>query len=402
MVAMGRRARPGLKSFLFYLVFRRAASLLVTAPGQFSQSRLIGAFPESIVDKYRLEGNVTIQSAGWSKRSMPLQIYRGKKVKVVKRPTFESVGLATLEKGLSESSRFLANQYDDLNVEKQRKLQMKIAAETRACQPLDADAHLHILYCDEHICVTSKPSGILSVPGPRRNPSLAGLVYEKLAPDIDIDQMVVHRLDMDTSGIIVFALTERALKQLHEDFRHRRVKKCYQALLCGHLSVSSEIEVDLALERDPFHPPFMRVAQRRGEIVESVVHPSFEKFIKQAPKPSLTEVVVLAREFLTDKDDELLPVTRVSLVPHTGRTHQLRVHTAALGHSIIGDDIYGYLGEGDCGIDHATSDALDPIRNEISQKLHSLGLSLCLHAERLSFFHPMTGAPMTFECEPPF
>lgn len=206
----------------------------------------------------------------------------------------------------------------------------------------------------------------------------------------------------DLTGIIVYALTELALKRLHSDFRDRRVKKSYQALLCGHLPVaSSEFEIDVALERDPFHPPFMRVAQQRGEIDEqSTVHPSFQKFINQAPKPSLTEVVVRSREYLLGRDGSKLPVTRVEMVPFTGRTHQLRVHAAAVGSSILGDDIYGYLGEGDCGVDHTTRN--DPKRNDLNRQLHDLGMPLCLHAERLTFFHPLTGAPMSFQCEAPF
>ena len=280
---------------------------------------------------------------------------------------------------------------------------MKMAAEARATQKLDPGEHLHILYYDDHICVTSKPSGILSVPGPRRNPSLAGLVHNVLRPDIDVDKMVVHRLDLDTSGVIVYALTETALKQLHDDFRHRKVMKTYEALLCGHVSsFASETEMDVALERDPFHPPFMRVAQNRPETADAVIHPSFKKFINQAPKPSWTDVVIKSLEYIRDEDEDFLPVTRVELKPHTGRTHQLRVHTAALGHEIVGDDIYGYLGEGDCGIDQTELDRLDPGRIELRKKLHRKNIPLCLHARKLSLFHPISGAPMCFECEPPF
>ncbi|EEC50181.1 predicted protein, partial [Phaeodactylum tricornutum CCAP 1055/1] len=240
---------------------------------------------------------------------------------------------------------------------------------------------LHILYCDEHICVVNKPSGILSVPGPRRNPSIANLVYEILNPPIDIDQMVVHRIDMDTSGVLVFALTELALRQLHDDFRSRRVKKTYEALLAGHFRKATQVEIDVALERDPYHPPFMR---RYWEPQRSA---TYSRQFSQIYQPSA---------------QAHLPVSRVHMSPHTGRTHQLRVHAAALGYPIIGDDIYGFEGEGDCGVNSTILDQLIPNRMSLHQQLQELQLPLCLHAKQLCIFHPFSGAPMIFECEAPF
>jgi len=280
---------------------------------------------------------------------------------------------------------------------RQEKTALKFAAENRASKPLTREEHLHILYMDEYICVINKPSGVLSVPGVRRNPSVAGLVFDLLKPQIDMDQMVVHRLDMDTSGILVFALTEFSLKELHEAFRSRKVKKSYLALLCGHLS-DSEVEIDVGLERDPHNPPFMRVAQARIAKEIDTVHESFRKFVNQAPKPSLTDVRVLSREWLYSAGVNKLPVTRVELTPHTGRTHQLRVHAASLGHPIVGDDIYGYMGEGNCGIDYSTDKDL----MKTQQEIYKLGLPLCLHASRLTFLHPVTGSPVSFESEAPF
>ncbi|GAX15108.1 tRNA pseudouridine32 synthase / 23S rRNA pseudouridine746 synthase [Fistulifera solaris] len=337
---------------------------------------------------------VTVQLVPWISNLLPLQTYSADSVPPVRAIT--DLDLMNMNSDyLSHSAAQRLDVYSSLSSEEQRKLQMKIAAETRASRKLDPSQHLHILYFDDHICVASKPSGILSVPGPRRNPSLAGLVHEVLSPSIDIDKMVVHRLDMDTSGIIVYALTEAALRILHDAFRNRQVKKVYQALLCGHVPMVSGIEVDIALERDPLHPPFMRVAQSRSSS-SSVVHPAFHKFIDQAPKPSFTLVDVRSHEYLQHPGGRRLPVTRVELTPFTGRTHQLRVHTAALGYPILGDDIYGYLGEGDCGIPRS-ADAV-----HLEAQLHELGMPLCLHAEQLSFFHPFTGAPMLFQAKAPF
>lgn len=339
---------------------------------------------------------------------LPLQKYRGAAVgpkvrakkHIEKMMTSEEDNCST--ENMSRSAQTLLEKYTDLSDRQKSQLENKIQAEARASEPLDPLTDLHILYLDEHICVTNKPSGILSVPGPRRNPSLAGLVYDMIQPPaIDLDQMVVHRLDMDTSGIIVYALTEHALKQLHIDFRERRVQKVYEALLAGHLGWSAqEVEIDVDLERDPFHPPFMRAAQPKSDAQTNTnaTHPTFQKFIDQAPKPSQTELYVLSREFLPGGG---LPVTRVRLTPKTGRTHQLRVHCASLGFPIVGDDIYGLNGAGDCGI-ALDDDSKATERLNVQRQIYEQGLPLCLHAKQLCFNHPFSRAPLIFETVAPF
>lgn len=364
--------------------------------------------------------------------------------------TLPSFSINTSHFSLSKTSRYLLDpiRYDTLSQWQRQRLFQKIAREqVTSTTNLSKHRHLHILYCDAHICVVNKPSGILSVPGPRRNPSLADLVYEhcfgsstkesdKTIQDC-IDQMIVHRLDMDTSGIMVFALTKQALQQLHQDFRdnnqvagqgrdksRRRVKKVYQALLLGRLWDSTnngtlfgpgEFEIDLALERDPLHPPFMRVTksvQQSNDDGEdnvslstpsstSMAHPSFQKFLRQAPKPSLTRLQILSNtEQLSSSDRGLgVNVTRVALYPQTGRTHQLRVVTAALGHAIVGDSIYGPQGEGNAMSAYGSLNDMSTTRLEA---IAQLDMPLCLHAQRLSFYHPYTGAPMMFECDPSF
>jgi 23S rRNA-/tRNA-specific pseudouridylate synthase len=254
---------------------------------------------------------------------------------------------------------------------------------------------LHILYHDNDIAVVHKPTGILCVPGPRRNPSLANLVHEYFHVDVHVDKTVVHRLDMDTSGVVLFALTEQSLSTLHDDFRKGRVWKTYQALLCGHVDWD-ELEIDLPLERDPLRPPFMRVAQpkREASVYTTNTSTAIHKFLRQAPKPSWTEVRVISYEFV-----ERVPVTRVQLRPHTGRTHQLRVHCAAIGHPIVGDDIYGYNGEG------APNGGIENVQGcskYVQQILHELGRPLCLHAQQLCIHHPRTGAPMIFQADAAF
>lgn len=233
---------------------------------------------------------------------------------------------------LSHSSRSMLEEHERLSTDQKAQLLQKILAEQRARQPVPLDA-LEILYCDAHICVVNKPSGVLSVPGPRRNPSLAEVVYNTIRPEIDLDQMVVHRLDMATSGILVYALSLQALSQLHSDFKSRRVQKTYQALVQGHI-INQEGEVDVYMERDITNPPFMRIAQPKPTgIIEENDNSSASKvgmthkFYTQAPKESLTTWSLLGHEYIGDQ-----PVSRLDLRPWTGRTHQLRVHCAqALG-----------------------------------------------------------------------
>jgi len=222
-------------------------------------------------------------------------------------------------------------------------------------------------------------------------------------PPIHVDQTVVHRLDMDTSGIVCFAQTEHALKQLHQDFRDReRVQKTYEALVCGHV-FASEGEIDLPLERDPTRPPFMRVSIEGGrDDEENRAFTAFAKEIDKAPKPSLTSFRVLSREYLAGN----LPVTRMELKPYTGRTHQLRVHCAAIGHAIVGDDIYGYGGEGSMNgglLSNQRDLFADRASVDLQEKLFlETKMNLCLHARRLCMHHPLTAAPMILEVEPNF
>lgn len=380
---------------LFFVVLLTTASPFNLLNSQLLRSPLLEG--PNFASRYFIPRNVTVRQT--TRSILPFQIYRGSRLDV---PS-ESIVASSYPSDwtpFSETSKF----HSKLSADRLRQQQMKAAVTAKASQPLDADKHLHIVYYDEHICVVNKPSGVLSVPGPRRHPSLADLVQDALSPCLHVDRMIVHRLDMETTGVLVFALTELALKNLHEQFRFRRVEKTYQAILCGHLD-TTEVEIDIPLERDSHHPPFMKVSQsRRKEDYSSIVHETFRKFIDKAPKPSLTRLVVKSLEYLRNARNEALPVSRVLLMPHTGRTHQLRVHTAWLGYPIVGDSIYGYHGEGNCGVMQNNDGLNNGYSNTLSirHKLHDMGKPLCLHAETLALTHPLTGAYIRFECEAPF
>jgi tRNA pseudouridine32 synthase/23S rRNA pseudouridine746 synthase len=195
--------------------------------------------------------------------------------------------------------------------------------------------------------VVDKPHGLLSVPG--REASLTDSVLTRLRARYPnaTGPLLVHRLDLDTSGLLVAALDPRTHATLQRQFLHRTVHKRYVAWLQG-LVKGERGTIDFPLRVD---------LDDRPRQIHDPVH----------GKPAVTEWHVLER------DGER---TRVAFFPHTGRTHQLRVHAAhplGLGAPIVGDRLYGHPGE-----------------------------RLLLHAEALSFLHPGTGQPVTFERPAPF
>ena len=206
--------------------------------------------------------------------------------------------------------------------------------------------YLTILYEDEHLLVCDKQSGLLSVPG-RLESHRDSLQLR--AQEHTSTALTVHRLDMETSGIMVFAKGKAAHKTLSLQFQNREVEKEYEALLWGTMP-RKEGSVDLPLICDWPNRPRQKVDHTVG-------------------KPSLTHYAVLSIE----KD-----ITRVRLMPVTGRSHQLRVHMQALGHAIIGDPFYA------------------------GKEARNASDRLCLHATKLVIFHPATHTQMTFTSAAPF
>ena len=204
---------------------------------------------------------------------------------------------------------------------------------------------LAILHADDDIVVVDKPAGLLSVPG--RGPERADCLIARLRAEFP-SVLLVHRLDLDTSGVIVFALTPQAQVHLGQQFENRRTQKRYVALVSGH-PAEKRGRVDLPLIVDWPNRPRQKVCHDTG-------------------RPAQTDWRVLRQEGEN---------TRVRLVPVTGRSHQLRVHMQALGHPILGDTLY------------ASGAAAEFPR-------------LMLHAEELRLTHPMTGQPQTFRAPVPF
>jgi tRNA pseudouridine32 synthase/23S rRNA pseudouridine746 synthase len=206
------------------------------------------------------------------------------------------------------------------------------------------DTPLQFLHEDAAILVMDKPAGLLTVPGKlegRQDSLLTRLQAARW------DALLVHRLDCDTSGVIIFARTKQAQGFLGQEFEQRRAQKTYIARLQGVLADDSGT-VDLPLGSDWDYRPRQKVTPDG--------------------RPAQTDWQVIARSA-----DE----TRVRLTPHTGRSHQLRVHMLALGHPILGDQIY----------------APDTVTSHPR---------LMLHAETLSLHHPVTKDRVSFSAPVPF
>ena len=275
--------------------------------------------------------------------------------------------------------------------------------------------------------VVNKPSGVLCVPDINKNPSLLDLVWEKYGmTDLVMrsnnpSSMIVNRLDMDTSGLVMFGRTKSATRELNEAFRSRSVVKEYEALVCGHVQFDSGL-IDLPLQRDHARPPFMRVSTPQSEqiaavLIDELIQSGYKKQGRMKAKLSQTKFHVVER--LYHPSDSRIPLTRLRLLRRTGRTHQLRVHCAAIGHPIVGDPTYGLAG--DAAMFGGLEDAiLTVISSRTSSSVHSLQRAslealealrhvhppniqpMCLHAALLRMNHPVTGKIEEWRAPVPF
>ena len=211
-----------------------------------------------------------------------------------------------------------------------------------------ANTGLSVLYADDALLIVEKPAGLLAVPG--RGEDKQDCLISRAQCEYP-DALIVHRLDMGTSGIMLLArgkAMERALSIL---FQQRKVDKRYQAVVAGQLAVANG-EINLPLITDWPNRPRQMVSFEFG-------------------KPSCTRYQV--RAFMADTN-----TSRVELEPVTGRSHQLRVHLQALGHPILGDELYA------------------------SAAVCAQAPRLLLHACRIRFPHPLTGEVISVNSAVPF
>ena len=262
---------------------------------------------------------------------------------------------------------------------------------------------LDLIYHDESLLVVNKPAGLLAVPG--RGADKRDCLSARIQKEFT-DTLIVHRLDMATSGLMVFARGAEMQRHLSSLFQKRLIAKRYVAVVAGNLEPANiQSSTSLALlqregERSHLLPLGEGWEGGWGEVDLPIVadwpNRPLRKIDAELGKHSLTRYRMLgygkfvqasmphgeremARNYCTvraeaSKHEQGFEITRLELEPVTGRTHQLRVHMAAIGHPIVGDALYG---------GHAAD-------------------RLLLHASMLSFPHPLSDAPLSFMCEPPF
>ena len=177
---------------------------------------------------------------------------------------------------------------------------------------------IEILFQDEHLVLINKPSGLLSLSG--KNPQNLDSVHHRLVK-LFPGCTLIHRLDFGTSGLMVLARNKAINAALCQQFSQRAVTKIYSALLCGHLQ-DDEGVIDAPIAKDPALFPLMSICAITG-------------------KPARSGYQVVERFYHKLEDGTSLPLTRVQLMPETGRTHQLRIHCQQMGHPILGCDLYG-------------------------------------------------------------
>jgi len=229
-----------------------------------------------------------------------------------------------------------------------------------------AHAVLHFVYEDEHLAVLDKPAGLVVHPGPGHWDDtlvnvLAGRGTELSSGSSEGRPGIVHRLDRDTSGLLVVAKSDLAHRRLATAIEKRQVKRVYAALVWGHLR-KSPVDIEAPIARHPKERTRMTVAE--------------------GGRHAVTHAGVVARFAHAD-------LLRVRL--GTGRTHQIRVHLAHVGCPIVGDREYAFGG----------SRRVTPSGRAEAERLEALAPRQLLHAAALSFAHPVSGAPLQLVSEWP-
>jgi 23S rRNA pseudouridine1911/1915/1917 synthase len=230
---------------------------------------------------------------------------------------------------------------------------------------LPADIPLQVVWEDEHLAVVDKPAGLVVHPAPGHwDDTLVNALVARgtaLGGGVEGRPGIVHRLDRDTSGLIVVAKNDLAHRRLGHALAQRKVSRRYAALAWGHLK-EDPTTVDAPIDRHPKD-------RTRMAIVES-------------GRQSKTDFHVVARFGSTDL---------LRCVLHSGRTHQIRVHLAHIGHPVVGDQVYGSGGSRRVG---------GPGRIA-AEALERATPRQALHAAELAFLHPISGEPLRFRSEWP-
>ena len=221
---------------------------------------------------------------------------------------------------------------------------------------------LNIIFEDEHIIAINKPAGLLTIPD-RYNSALPSLI--KILREINENTLIVHRLDRETSGIILFAKTAEAHRHLSIQFEKQKVEKLYHAVV-GGIVPKDELEIDIPLIQNP---------GKGGGVLPSI-----------RGKESLSIVKVIERF----RSATLLEVNLI-----TGRQHQLRAHVASIGHPLLVDDLYG---EGTQFLLSSIKKKFNLRKNEIELPIIS---RITMHSYSIGFEHPATGEMVRLSAEYP-
>lgn len=219
--------------------------------------------------------------------------------------------------------------------------------DTASYQP-PPDLGLDVLYIDEHLLALNKPSGLLSVPG--RGVAKSDCLLSRANRDYP-ELLAVHRLDMGTSGVMLFARDKTCHRQLSELFAQRLIRKKYRAIVTGR-PLPSSATINTALICDWPNRPRQKIDPCKG-------------------KQAITE-------FTTLHHNEQENISHLEVKPLTGRSHQIRVHLASIGHAILGDTLYA------------------------SESVIAMSPRLLLHATRVEFLHPVNQQLVSITSPAPF
>lgn len=233
-----------------------------------------------------------------------------------------------------------------------------------------ANIPLDILYSDAHIAVVNKPLGLVVHPGAGvKSKTLCHALLHHFPELLEASSDrpgIVHRLDRDTSGVMVVAKTAQALAKLSEDFKERKVKKVYRTLVWGEFS-ETHFELKTGHARHPFH----RL-----------------RFFTKMPPPQVPSVHVRFAHTSFEIKKRGVGITEILATLHTGRTHQIRAHLADIDHPMLGDCLYGGKRE-PSRANQALRAAIESLKGQ------------ALHSERIEFNHPVSNERLSFSAPVP-